>query len=64
MTTHRYVLSVWEQARVQYVVDAESADDAVAKYERGDVVRPVVDEHDGGDVVDVSELPDQERVGA
>jgi hypothetical protein len=54
--TRRYIVSVFERARVQYVIEAESADAARAAYLRGDAVQMQIDEHDGGDADDIADV--------
>ena len=51
----RYIVSVWEDAKVQYEVVAPNEDEARAMYERGEVTGPaLLDEHEPGDVSDVT----------
>lgn len=52
----KYILSVIEQARVQYEVFAVNESDARDFYARGQVTTMLIDEHDGGEIVDVTEV--------
>ena len=54
--TRRYIISAWERAKVQYEVLAESEAEARAMYERGDVNRSLIDEHEDGEIADVTDI--------
>ena len=53
---NRYIVSAWERAKVQYEVLAESEAEARAMYERGDYGRMLIDEHEDGEIADVTDV--------
>jgi len=52
----RYIISAWEQAWVQYQVEAESEAEAREMYEAGDCGQRITDEHDFGDIADIADV--------
>jgi len=54
----RYILSVREEARIQYQVEAESPADVRRIYERGEVGNPLIDEHYEAEIISIDEIGD------
>jgi hypothetical protein len=56
----RYIISVAEEARVQYEVEAESEEEARKLYEDGALTH-TIDEHIDSEIIDVTEIPFPDR---
>lgn len=53
----RFIVSVWEDAKVQYEVVAARPDAARDMYATGEVTwPPLIDEHEPGEVADVTRI--------
>ena len=53
---NRYVLTVTGNVREQYIVEAESVEDAEACFARGEYLFPVVSEVSDAELVDVTQI--------